>query len=192
MIVGIGFRLSGEQCSAILRQADKPSGAREGEMTTEDSHQVQSFDWQKLLFSFEGRTRRSHFWIGWLICLGAGVVAGWIPLIGFFISIALIWPNLAIAVKRLHDMGQSGWLIALPWVVSIVGIVVAIGMIGIAAIGNIAALEREDPAAILALIAPVLGLFGLLTLVNLGFLLWIGLADSQRGENRFGPNPKGY
>ena len=89
-------------------------------------------------------------------------------------------------------MGQSGWLVALPWVVSIVGIFVAIGMIGFAAIGNIAALEREDPAAILALIAPVLGLFGLLTLVNLGFLLWIGLADSQRGENRFGPNPKGY
>ncbi len=52
--------------------------------------------------------------------------------------------------------------------------------------------ESGDPAAILALIAPVLGLFGLLTLVNLGFLLWIGLADGQRGENRFGPNPKGY
>ena len=70
-------------------------------------------------------------------------------------------------------MGQSGWLIALPWVVSIVGIFVAIGMIGVAALGNVAALEREDPAAILALITPVLGLFGLLTLVNLGFLLWI-------------------
>jgi len=23
------------------------------------------------------------------------------------------------------------------------------------------------------------------------FLLWIGLVDSQKGENRFGPNPKG-
>jgi uncharacterized membrane protein YhaH (DUF805 family) len=191
MIVGIGFRLSGEQCSAILRQADKPSGAREGEMTTEDSHQVQSFDWQKLLFSFEGRTRRSHFWIGWLICLGAGVVAGWIPLIGFFISIALIWPNLAITVKRLHDMGQSGWLIAIPWVVSIVGIFVAVGMIGVSALSNTAALEREDPAAILALVGPAIGLFGLLLLVNLGFLLWIGLSEGQRGDNRYGSNPKG-
>jgi uncharacterized membrane protein YhaH (DUF805 family) len=45
-------------------------------MSTESSHQIQSFDWQKLLFSFEGRIRRSHFWIGWLICLGVGVVAG--------------------------------------------------------------------------------------------------------------------
>ena len=191
MIAGIGFRLSGEQCSAILRVADAMSDAREGDMTMESSNQVQSFDWQKLLFSFEGRTRRSHFWIGWLICLGAGVVAGWIPLLGGLISLALIWPNLAISVKRLHDMGQSGWLIAIPWVVSIVGIFVAVGMIGVSALTNTAALEREDPAAILALVGPAIGLFGLLLLVNLGFLLWIGLFEGQRGDNRYGPNPKG-
>ena len=91
-------------------------------MSFETSNQIQSFDWKKLLFSFEGRTRRSHFWIGWLICLGAGVVAGWIPILGGFISLALIWPNLAISVKRLHDMGKSGWLVAIPFVVSIVEI----------------------------------------------------------------------
>ena len=191
MIAGIGFRLSGEQCSAILRVADAMSDAREGDMTMESSNQVQSFDWQKLLFSFEGRTRRSHFWIGWLICLGAGVVAGWIPLLGGLISLALIWPNLAISVKRLHDMGQSGWLVAIPWVASIVGIFVAVGMIGVSALTNTAALEREDPAAILALVGPAIGLFGLLLLVNLGFLLWIGLSEGQRGDNRYGPNPKG-
>ena len=83
-------------------------------MSVASAHQIQSFDWQKLLFSFEGRIRRSHFWIGWLICLGIGVVAGWLPIIGGLISIALIWPNLAISVKRLHDMGKSGWLVAVP------------------------------------------------------------------------------
>lgn len=159
-------------------------------MTYESSSQVQSFDWQKLLFSFEGRTRRSHFWIGWLICLGVGVVAGWIPLIGFVISIALIWPNLAITVKRLHDMGHTGWLAAIPYGIGVVGSIVAFSMIGMSAIMNAAALEQEDPVAILALIGPAFGLFGLLLLVSLGFLLWIGLTDSQRGPNRFGPNPK--
>jgi uncharacterized membrane protein YhaH (DUF805 family) len=191
MIVGIGFRLSGEQCSAILRQADKPSGAREGEMTTEDSHQVQSFDWQKLLFSFEGRTRRSHFWIGWLICLGAGVVAGWIPLIGFFISIALIWPNLAITVKRLHDLGMSGWVAAVPFVANIVGFVMIVVSVGASVFMNAAALENEDPAAILALIGPAFGILGLLLLVNFGFLLWVGLVDGKPGSNKYGSNPKG-
>jgi len=159
-------------------------------MTTESTHQVQSFDWQKLLFSFEGRTRRSHFWIGWLICLGVGVVAGWIPILGGLISLALIWPNLAIAVKRLHDMGKSGWLIAIPWVVSVFGTIAAFSMIGITAFTNAAALDEGDPLAIMALLGPALGLVGLLVLVNLGFLLWIGLSDGQQGPNRFGSNPK--
>lgn len=191
MIVGVRFRLSGEQCSAILVDTDEPSGAREGEMTTEDSHQVQSFDWQKLLFSFEGRTRRSHFWIGWLICLGAGVVAGWIPLIGFLISIALIWPNLAITVKRLHDLGMSGWVAAVPFVANIVGFVMIFVSVGASVFMNATALENEDPAAILALIGPAIGILGLLLLVNFGFLLWVGLVDGKPGSNKYGSNPKG-
>ena len=191
MIVGVRFRLSGEQCSAILVDTDEPSGAREGEMTTEDSHQVQSFDWQKLLFSFEGRTRRSHFWIGWLICLGAGVVAGWIPLIGFLISIALIWPNLAITVKRLHDLGMSGWVAAVPFVANIIGFVMIFVSVGASVFMNATALENEDPAAILALIGPAIGILGLLLLVNFGFLLWVGLVDGKPGSNKYGSNPKG-
>ena len=160
-------------------------------MTIDSSTQVQGFDWKHLLFSFEGRTRRSHFWIGWLICLGLGVVFGSIPLLGLVLSVALIWPNLAITVKRLHDMGHTGWLAAIPYVVGILGTFVAMMMMGASAFMNASALEREDPAAILALIGPAMGVFGIMLLVGLGFLLWIGLSDSQRGDNRFGPNPKG-
>ncbi|HEY0103449.1 MAG TPA: DUF805 domain-containing protein [Brevundimonas sp.] len=161
-------------------------------MSYETSSQIQGFDWQKLLFSFEGRTRRSHFWIGWLICLGIGVVTGWIPLLGSLISLLLIWPNLAITVKRLHDMGKTGWFAAIPWAVTIVGVCVAIGMVGVSALTNSAALEREDPFAIFALIGPAFGAFALVMLVNLGFLIWIGATDSQPGDNRFGPNPKSF
>lgn len=160
-------------------------------MSIETSAPGQGLDWQKLLFSFEGRTRRSHFWIGWLICLGAGVVAGWIPVIGFFLSIALIWPNLAIGVKRLHDMGKSGWLVVIPWVVGIVGSIAAFSMMGVSAFSNASALEDGDPGAIMALLGPAMGLIAIIGLVCLGFLLWIGLSDGQSGENRYGPNPKG-
>ena len=126
-----------------------------------------------------------------MICLGAGVVAGWIPLIGGLISLALIWPNLAITVKRLHDMGKSGWFAAIPWVVSIIGVFVGIAMVGVSALTNHAALDREDPVAVFALIGPAFGVLGLVLLVNLAFLLWIGLTESQPGDNQFGPNPKG-
>jgi uncharacterized membrane protein YhaH (DUF805 family) len=160
-------------------------------MTDQGSSQVQSFDWQKLLFSFEGRTRRSHFWIGWLICLGIGVVAGWIPLVGFIISIGLIWTNLAITVKRLHDMGMSGWVAIVPIVANIVGFIMMFVTVGASLFMNATALENEDPAAVLALFGPVLGILGLMGLVNLGFLLWIGLADGKSGSNKYGSNPKG-
>jgi len=160
-------------------------------MTDQGSSQVQAFDWQKLLFSFEGRTRRSHFWIGWLICLGIGVVAGWIPLIGFVISIGLIWPNLAITVKRLHDMGMSGWLAAIPFVANVVGCIMIFVSVGASVFMNAAALENEDPAAIMALLGPMFGILGILFLVNFGFLLWVGLSEGKPGSNKYGPNPKG-
>ena len=50
---------------------------------------------------------------------------------------------------------------------------------------------ETNPAAVFAMMAPGFGAFALAGLVPLAFLLWIGLTDSQPGENRFGPNPKG-
>lgn len=155
------------------------------------SGDITAFDWQKMLLSFEGRARRSHFWIGWLILLGAGVVAGWIPFLGILISLALIWPNLAITVKRLHDMGHSGWLAAIPWGVSIIGSIIAFSMIGMAAITQSQAMENDDALAIFALIGPAFGLVAIILLACFGFLLWIGLTDSKPGANAYGPNPKG-
>lgn len=152
---------------------------------------VDGFDLKHVLFSFQGRIRRQHFWIGWLICLGVGVVAGWIPFLGFLISLALIWPNLAITVKRLHDMGQSGWLAAVPIVASIVGVIGMFATVGTSIMMNYQALENEDPAAVMAMMGPALGILGIVCLIQLGFLIWIGVSEGQRGENRFGPNPKG-
>lgn len=152
---------------------------------------VDGFDFQTALFSFEGRMRRSHFWVSWLICLGVGVVAGWIPFLGIVLSIGLIWPNLAITVKRLHDMGHTGWLAAIPFVANLIGTIFFFATAGVAFYANYAAMENENPAAILALLGPMLGIIGILALVNLGFLLWIGLTNGQRGDNRFGPNLKG-
>ena len=151
-----------------------------------------SIDFQSLLFSFQGRTRRSHFWIGWLLLFAASFILGWIPFLGILLSLGLIWPNLAITVKRLHDMGLSGWLAAVPYVVGIVGSVLAFGMIGMSAVANANGLDSEDPAAVLALLGPAFGLFGIMFLVGIGFLLWIGLTDSKPGDNKYGPNPKGF
>ncbi len=152
---------------------------------------IDSYDFKTALFSFQGRLRRQHFWISWLICLGVGVVAGWIPILGALLSIALIWPNLAITVKRLHDMGHTGWLAAIPYAAGLVGTIAIFATVGASMMTNYTAIENEDPAAVMAMIGPSLGILGILCLVGLGFLIWIGVTDSQRGDNRFGPNPKG-
>lgn len=151
------------------------------------------FDFQHAMLSFDGRLRRSHFWIGFLIIFGANVVLGWIPILGWLISLALIWPNLAISVKRLHDMGKTGWLVVAPYLISfallIAGMVIMFG--GMAAGGMAPDYYEDNPAAALAVMGPAFGVFALSALVGLAFLLWVGLTDSQPGDNRFGPNPKG-
>lgn len=151
------------------------------------------FDFQSAMFSFQGRLRRSHFWIGFLIIFGASLVLGWIPFLGGLISLALIWPNLAISVKRLHDMGKSGWLVAIPWAISTILVIVGFVMmfVGIAASGMDENYYENNPMAALSIMGPAAGAFIIASLVNLGFLLWVGITDSQKGENRFGPNPKG-
>ncbi|WP_054112064.1 DUF805 domain-containing protein [Brevundimonas sp. AAP58] len=170
----------------LLAAAPAPSGP-----SATPGVPVDSFNFQHVLFSFNGRIRRQHFWIGWLICLGLGVVLGWIPRLGTLLSIALIWPNLAISVKRLHDMGHTGWLVIIPWIAGIGGIIAAFMSVGAAALMSGGSWESEDPAVVLGILGPVLGILAIVGLIQLGFLLWIGISDSQRGDNRFGPNPKG-
>ncbi len=125
----------------------------------------------QFLFSFQGRIRRLHFWIFFLV-LGAlygglfwqfGHVhvdhagmqnlphAYGITLITHnpfagLLGLAAIWMKLAVMAKRCHDRDQSAW-----W--------------------------------LLLLAVPVVNLVW--ALVNLGIL------DGTQGSNRYGPSPKG-
>lgn len=149
------------------------------------------YDFKSAMLAFDGRLRRQHFWISWLILLVAGFVLGMIPFIGQVIGLALIWPNVAITVKRLHDIGKTGWFAVIPWVANVVGVIMIISAAGLSILTNPQAFENEDPAAIMAMFGSMMGGFAVMGLINLGFLLWIGITDSNRGDNRFGPNPKG-
>lgn len=159
-------------------------------MTDQISSSSSGFDFQKAMLSFDGRLRRSHFWIAWAILFAIGFVMGMIPVINL-LGIVLLWPHLAIGVKRLHDMGKPGWLIAIPYVAAFAAWIGAFVMVGAGAIMNAAALDAEDPAAFLATFGPAVGILGASCLLSLVFWLWMGLADSQPGANSHGPNPKG-
>ena len=64
---------------------------------------------------FEGRASRSEYWWFFLFCIFVGIitgmadfVAGW-NVITNIVIIALFLPTLSVAVRRLHDIGRSGW-----------------------------------------------------------------------------------
>ena len=122
-------------------------------------------DFQHIFLSFNGRLRRSHFWLGmvilWVVqcvivmalvmpAISAAAAGGRAPgplaLVGDLLLLALVWPGLAIQVKRWHDRDKSGWWVLINFV-------------------------------------PIIGFFWL--------LIECGILDGTPGPNRFGPSPKG-
>jgi uncharacterized membrane protein YhaH (DUF805 family) len=73
---------------------------------------------------FDGRARRTEYWMFVLFNIIFSVVAvvldnvlgiamegiGYGPLYGLYV-LAMIIPSLAVAVRRLHDTGKSGWML---------------------------------------------------------------------------------
>lgn len=71
---------------------------------------------------FKGRSRRSEYWYFSLFTVIFTIVAMVLdgllwetPILYFTVALAFFVPGLAVAVRRLHDVGRSGWfyLIAL-------------------------------------------------------------------------------
>jgi uncharacterized membrane protein YhaH (DUF805 family) len=151
-------------------------------------------DWKTLFLSPEGRIGRRDFWIGFVVIMVASIVLNLIPIIGQLIGLLLIWPNICITAKRLHDMGKTGWLMLIPAGVSVVCGVVALvaggmAMIGANALGG-ASTDSAAAASAMAGFGMVMAIMGIAVLVGFAFLLWIGLSNGEPGPNRFGPPPK--
>jgi uncharacterized membrane protein YhaH (DUF805 family) len=85
----------------------------------------------QILFSFKGRVPRHIWWLyGVLALIGAGLlavtllsIAGIDPLSAeSLVNVLLLWPALAVSIKRWHDRNKSGW-----WV--LVGLLPLVGWI---------------------------------------------------------------
>ena len=65
-------------------------------------------------FSFEGRIRRSEFWIGAFIFIFGIIICSSSSILGLGF-IPLIWFKLAQNAKRCHDRGNSGFFQLIPF-----------------------------------------------------------------------------
>jgi uncharacterized membrane protein YhaH (DUF805 family) len=86
---------------------------------------------------FEGRAGRAEYWWFVLANILLSIVlsvlargAGLFAFLSFVVSIALLVPSLAAAVRRLHDTDRSGWwlLIALVPFVGVIVLIVFLAM----------------------------------------------------------------
>jgi uncharacterized membrane protein YhaH (DUF805 family) len=147
-------------------------------------------DWKTLFLTADGRIGKRDFWIGFAILFVANLVLGMIPFLGMLISLLLIYPTVCIYSKRLHDAGRTAWLMLVPFGVVVVCMIIAFMMGGAALMG--AGMAGSDSAAGAAAMAGMGGaalVIMLGFLVNIAFVLWVGLSNGDPGENRFGPPP---
>lgn len=133
-------------------------------------------------FIMSGRASRSEYWwfqLGVLLftivtaSLDAAltVAASRPPIFDMVGTLLVMCPLLAVAVRRMHDIGRSGrWLFA-PLVFAAMGI----------AFGAIFGKRLGQPASI---VAGCIMLFGFL------LPLWWYTRPSQPGPNKYGPNPQ--
>ena len=156
------------------------------------------------LLSFEGRARRSHWWlyniaVGVLGYVVTGVIAPMalgeagriqvdpaspftpvypIPLLAitYGMSLVFIWPTLAMAARRTHDRGQFARVNLILMVVCMV----------LGAVSNF---------SMAGLLPPLGSFFWLITAINviagIYLLIVFGFLDGDHGPNRYGPSPKG-
>lgn len=91
-----------------------------------------------------------------------GIGAGLSLLVIIAAFVGLLWANLALSVKRLHDMGYSG--LHLIWIYLI--------QYGAGSIGAV-----DQTAGVIA------------SLISIGLGMWMLCAPGDRDDNAFGPHP---
>ena len=70
--------------------------------------------------TFSGRARRAEYWyfflFNMLFAFAVGFIAAFtnIANLDLVYSLALLIPGIAVAVRRMHDVGKSGWFMLIP------------------------------------------------------------------------------
>lgn len=133
---------------------------------------------------FSGRAKRSEYWWFQLFLFLTSLIFSFfnfIPQVGIILSgicsLAFLLPSIAVTVRRLHDVGKSGWLIFLP----LIGILFFIPLINILISYGLDLEEIVEKGLIYILCGSI---YSLCTNI---FLFVLYLTPSQKDENKYGP-----
>ena len=140
--------------------------------------------------NFNGRARRSEYWyftlaniiISVLLMIvdkALGLKIG----ISNLYSLAVFLPGLAVAVRRLHDIGKSGKLLLLLYVLMIILVVIMVFSSLSLFMSGMSGVSGEMPG---------IGFFIPLLLI-LAIAIWMIVlfcTNGDEGTNKYGPDPK--
>jgi uncharacterized membrane protein YhaH (DUF805 family) len=139
--------------------------------------------------TFKGRARRKEFWMFYLFntifsfgalsldsILGFTFAGGRSNFIQILYGVAVIFPGMALTVRRLHDVGKSGWY--LFYISVAAGFVLFIGIRLHAFLSNTNYLHWGKAV-----------LWGPIIIIGIYYLKLL-CSDGTSGENQYGPNPK--
>jgi len=164
----------------------------------------------KKSFVFKGRARRSEFWwwtlfstvFSFTVSLPAEEISEDNVLLMVLYTLGLLAlcvylgiANFAVATRRLHDIGRSGWWYGATLIFGVVWTVwMVVKMFGIIGGMNPAHVDVESDAFALTLLkemwAVVLIPYVIYIAYSILLLVWY-CKDSQPGANKYGENPKG-
>ena len=147
-------------------------------------------DFARLLTTWTGRIRRKPFWIGLVIMTPLMFGALFIPIFGGHVAFVLMFPVAFLAIKRLHDLGLSGW-----WLLVVLAARLPAMYLNLTTVIP-EAMDSATSPSLQAGMGEVIAGDGWLIAVNLfaslatfAFYLWLGLARGKDGDNRFGRAP---
>ncbi len=164
----------------------------------------------KKSFVFKGRARRSEFWwwtlfstvFSFIVSLLAEEISEDNVLLMVLYTLGLLAlcvylgiANFAVATRRLHDIGRSGWWYGATLIFGVVwGVWMVVKMFGIIGGMNPAHVDVESDAFAFTLLkemwAVVLIPYVIYIAYSILLLVWY-CKDSQPGANKYGENPKG-
>ena len=142
--------------------------------------------------TFSGRACRSEYW--YFVAISDAFITCGTKLLGSIpgirlmfaiISLILVVPTWAVTIRRLHDVGKSGWLLVIRIILSfiVLGLIIAYLAVEISNVSSTGilsiALKNATRVSLIVLFVYYL------------YFLFLTFQDSQPGDNKYGPNPKG-
>ena len=159
--------------------------------------------------TFAGRASRAEYWFFFLFLVLGSLATGLVdalwfhnlaeidentvlvelephetPLSSLFYLVTFL-PHLAVAWRRMHDTGRSGWMALLPMLISAATLGVFVVGIGAADFFAGGLMDKMLTGITLTILIPMIALL----IISPLLVFWWLIRPSQTGPNSYGPNP---